>query len=165
MSSDQGSQYHAFIEAQLKAEYDRRTTLEARGLAVVTSSGTLVTLVFAVGAFALGKDYRPSRVGVVALGISLVLFIGAAVFGLLANFLRKYKVASPATVNLMLTTHWTDTEVSARNVCAVANTDTLNSLRDGSNDKALQVSCALICQLAALVGLAFAVLWEIARRS
>ena len=165
MSSDQGTQYHAFVAEQLKAEYDRRTTLEARGLAVVTSSGTLVTLVFAVGAFALGKDFHPSRVGVVALGISLLLFIGAAVFGLLANFLRKYKIASAGTLSVMLTTHWIDSEVTARNVCAVLNSETLNSLRAGSNDKAQQVTCALVCQLFAVAGLAFAVVWEIARHS
>ncbi|MDQ1684394.1 MAG: hypothetical protein QOC82_1131 [Frankiaceae bacterium] len=162
MSSDQGTQYHAFVAEQMKAEYERRTTLEARGLAVVTGSGTLVTLVFGIGAFVLGKDYKPSATAVWALGVSLVLFIVAAFFGLLANFLRKYEVASPTTVNLMLTTHWTDTEVAARNVCAVADAETLKSLRAGSNDKAQQVTVALICQLLATGGLAFAVLWEFA---
>lgn len=165
MSSDQGSQYEAFVEAQLKAEYDRRTTLEARGLTVVTSSGTLVTLAVAVGAFALGQDYKPSTTAVTALGVSLGLFIVAALFGLIANFLRKYAVPSAATIQLMLTTHWTDSEVAARNVCAVANAETLDSLRAGSNDKAMQVTIALVCQLLAVAALAFAVLWEFAHRS
>jgi hypothetical protein len=161
MSSDQGTQYHAFVTEQLKAEYDRRTALEARGLSVVTSSGALVTLVFAVAAFTLGKDYKPSAVAKIGLGVSLVLFVVAAGFGLLANFLRKYKIVSAATLDLMLTSHWTDSETAARNICAVVDSSTLISLREGSNDKARQVTWALSCQLLALGALVFTVLWEV----
>jgi hypothetical protein len=58
--SDQGEVYAAFIENELKVERDRRTALDARGLAIVTTSGTLTTLLVAVGARS-SADGRVSR--------------------------------------------------------------------------------------------------------
>jgi hypothetical protein len=160
MSSDQGAQYSAFIEAQLSAEYDRRTALDTRGLSVVSTSGTLVGLVAAVAALTLGKDYKPTHVAAVALGLTLIAFITAAGLGIAANFLRKYKVADYPTYGAMLTTHWVDTEPAARNIAAHVNVQTLLSLREGSNAKAQQVTWALIMLLLGIASLAFAVVWE-----
>jgi hypothetical protein len=54
--SDQGKSYAAFIEGELKAERERRTTYDTRGQALVTTSGALVTL---IGGFAVSAHEIP----------------------------------------------------------------------------------------------------------
>ena len=44
VSNDQVAVHQSFIDAEVKAERDRRAALDARGQALVTSSGVLVTL-------------------------------------------------------------------------------------------------------------------------
>jgi hypothetical protein len=48
---EQGHTYLAFIEAELKAERDRRSVFAARGSGLVTRSGSLVTVLAALTAF------------------------------------------------------------------------------------------------------------------
>lgn len=42
-----GSAYTNLIDEQLETEQNRRASIEQRGLSVLTTSGTLVTLLFA----------------------------------------------------------------------------------------------------------------------
>ena len=154
--SDQGVTYATFIEAELKLEYERRTTLDARGLAIVTTSSGVITLLLAVAVLFLGKDFELGPEAKWAVVGALALFLIAALFGLLANAARLYEVTHSDTLKEMTQAHWVDDEVDARNVCSYRNVVTLASLRDGNNDKSRQVSIAFWFQLAAITALAVA---------
>jgi hypothetical protein len=60
--------------------------LQQRGLAVVTSSGTLVTLLFAIGAVAIeATDFTLPELSKVLFAGALAAFAIAGIFGILAN--------------------------------------------------------------------------------
>lgn len=159
--AEQGDRYSTFIEGQLKDERDRRASHEARGAAMVTSSAAFVTLVFALTAVVVGEKHKygaPTKVGVI---LSLLFFIGAAVAGLGANRLISYRVASDTAMRTMLSTRWSDSEVTARNSCAWQNVETLQDLRIGNNAKARLITRGLTVQLVGVAALTFAIFWEL----
>ena len=154
--------YAAFIEGQVKAEYERRAALEARGIGVITSSGAFATLLFGVVALARGKDFAPTVATKVLLALAVLVFLLAGL-GLWANQLIAYRVAKPTTLTAMVTEHWGDDEVNALNACTVANIATVKTLRDGSNRKAGRLALALSAQLVAFVLIGLAALVEAVR--
>src|SRR5262245_59701725 len=85
-----GPVYTALVGARLAEEEGRGRSLQARGLAVVTTSGTLVTLIFAVAHFVPRATVAARIPGASRwlLAIAVVAFVGAAVAGLLANVPR-----------------------------------------------------------------------------
>jgi hypothetical protein len=150
--SAQGVTYSAFIDAQLQTERRRRETLDARGLAVVTTSGGLVTGLTAITAFVgSGRTYvMPSR-AVLPLTLALVTLTFAAGLGIITNRAIAQEVVSTNTLIRIRTTHWTDDETDARNFIAAANIKMIESLRRGSNTKAKWLRGALSAQVLALL--------------
>lgn len=129
---------------------------------MVTTSGTFVTLVFAISAFVLGKDHAPSGGARWATVVALGLFVVAGILGIVGNALWSYDVASGDTLREMITNpHWKDSEVDARNVVATANVKTVETLRSGSDTKATIITVALGFQVAAITALAVALLTEV----
>lgn len=157
--TDQGVVYINFIEGELKAERDRRAAVDARALAVVTSSGGLVTLLAAVGAFvSSGKEFKPPDLAIVPLVVTLGCFTVAVAFGILANRSRYYHVALSDTLFAMVTDHWGDDQIDSRNNVAELNIRTIHTLRVGNDKKANLVSAALWAQLGAVIALSVGVL-------
>lgn len=159
--AEQGETYAKFIEGELKFEYERRTAVESRALAVATSSSAFLALVFALSALVLGKEHKFSAKGAVAVIAALILFAIAAVIGLVANASRVYEVPSVPTLSAMTKAHWKDSEIAARNVSAVLNVKTIASLRNGNNDKAELVRIAFVVQLLAIAVLLVALSIEL----
>jgi hypothetical protein len=78
--------YGLFISEELKGEIARKASLEARGLAVVTSSATLITAILALGTLASGRDtFEPKDLTVALLIAALGAFICSALLGLVAS--------------------------------------------------------------------------------
>jgi len=157
--AEQGSTYAQFIERQADAEYDRRSSLDARGLAIVTSSGAFTTLLFAVLTALKGKDVRLTGPASGFLIGSLVLLVLSALADLYATQLVKYTVTDVATLRLMLAKpHWRDEEADARGVCAHTTINTVESLRTGNDQKAGRLVVAVALQLAAFIALTVTVI-------
>jgi hypothetical protein len=152
--TDGGAVYAAFIEQELKAERDRRTTLDARGQAVITTSGSLVTLLAAVGAFVTGsKDFHLPHQAAYPLVATVTMFVFAALFGILATNTVAYRVARSDVLQKMVLDRWTDTErVATKNTTAL-NISTVLSLRASNDKKVLFVRVAHVAQLLALLAL------------
>lgn len=74
------------VRAELTNEFARKASLEQRGLAVITSSGTLVTLLFAIGAVAGGGPLADNASTRNALLAALFGFIAAAISGIVVNW-------------------------------------------------------------------------------
>ncbi|NJP34641.1 hypothetical protein [Micromonospora thermarum] len=157
--SDQGKTYAAFIEAELKAERDRRTAFDARGVALVTTSGSLVTLLTAVVAFfRVGTDFEFPRSATGPLVFALVALTAAAVAGILASWNRLYEVPKPATLAKLLNDRWAvDSEIAARNFVGTMQVLTIGGLRKGNNWKATCLSLGLVAQVVALLALSVVV--------
>lgn len=160
--AEQGDAYSAFIEAELKNERDRRTSLDARGLAIVTTSSGIITLIFALSALVTGPDFKISDAGRNWLISSLVGFILSGVVGIAANAnMFGYRVASIDTLRKMLTEHWKDSEPSAKNVSSTLHVQTLQSLRRGNDTKVYILTLGLSLQAVAITLLAVAILIEL----
>jgi hypothetical protein len=157
------STWAPFIEAELKAERERRATLDTRAVAVVTTSGTLVTLVFAIGGLTLGSRNIPVEGG----GLSgwsvwpavaaLIMFTFAATLALYGGRNVPYEVADKTALAKMTTTHWAMNEDDARQVVLYYNVGTIDTLREGNNHKARMLILALAAQLVAIA----AIVWGI----
>ncbi|MFI9010970.1 hypothetical protein ACIGNX_27405 [Actinosynnema sp. NPDC053489] len=150
--SDQGKTYAGFIEAEVKAERERRAAFDARGQALITTSGVLVTLL--TGVAALVKTASTPRFPVVVTattGAALLLFAAAAACGVVAGWNRHYAVAAPRTLERMVADHWTDDEVNARNNVADLMVRTVETLRHSNAFKARWVATGLVVQVVALV--------------
>jgi hypothetical protein len=157
--SEQGKTFAAFVEAELKAERERRTALDARGVGLVTTSGSLTTLLAAVGAFVSGRTgFQLPSSAAPPLVITLLAFALASGLGLLASHNRKYAVADAATLAALTGPRWATHEVDARSVVAQINARTVSTLRLGNDKKSFLLIAGLGCQLVGLVSLAVAVL-------
>ena len=156
--SDQGAEYSAFIAAELGREFDRREKLGAQASAVLTTSTAVVSLVAGIVVFVLPDKFQ-FQAGFARdwLLAALAGFLGAGVCGIVAGFNFKYQVADAPTLNSMTSAHWTDSEVSARNIAAKLNVLTLQSLRVGNNHKATWLVGSFVMQLLATGSLGFAI--------
>jgi hypothetical protein len=81
--------FSEYISEQLVEERARKTSLEARGLALITTSGAFTTLVLAIAALVGDDDLPGLSRGLLVL--SLAGFLGAAVMGVVVNLPADYK--------------------------------------------------------------------------
>jgi len=92
--SEQGETYAAFVGRELDAERDRRKTLDARGVTVVTVSASLITLLAAVGAFVSGQTgFTLPKTTIWPLTVTLAAFAVAALWGIATTYPYTYGVA------------------------------------------------------------------------
>ena len=152
--------YAAFIQNELEQERVRRVGVDARAASVITTSGALVTLAFALTAvFTKGQGYEPSRLVTIFLAGALSAFVIAAAIALVSSRFRKYNVVHPDQLNTWREDRfWLGDQDDARWLLADANTKTLASLRKGSDSKAIEIQRALWAQLAAFTFLSAAAL-------
>lgn len=157
--SEQGRTYAAFIGRELDAERDRRKTFDARGMTVVTVSGSLTTLLAAAGAFVSGQTgFRLPSTVIWPLTVTLAAFAIAALCGIATTYPWPYGVAQESDLRVILKERWhTTTEPSARNYVAMNDVYTIEKLRKGNKRKARSLIAALCFQVAGLGALTIAI--------
>jgi hypothetical protein len=154
--------YAKFLEAELKAEYDRRAALFSRAKDLTTTSGAFIALVLALVALIAGKDFKLTSGAAWVAAASLVAFFIASLFALLASIPRKYNVTTGATLRTLLGSNWKDPEIDARHRVATLNAGTIETMRKKSNLNAWLLFLALQAQVVGYVLLAVAAAVEIA---
>lgn len=94
--------YLEAINDLVKDEQARKASLEERGIRVITTSGALATLLFAVAKFGQGNENlgTPDETYLV---LAVVFFVAAAVLGLFANQVQRYFILKPAALQDYLT--------------------------------------------------------------
>jgi hypothetical protein len=98
-----GSAYRDLIDAQLKREDGRKVSFEARGMQIITSSGTIVTLLFGLAALATSStSFALIGSAKVAFAVALGLLLVAAVCGIATNVPLEYVEASSASLTHVL---------------------------------------------------------------
>jgi hypothetical protein len=149
-----GQAYTDLIGQQLTEERASKTSIEQRGMAVITSSGTLVTLLLAIAALVTStKTFALGTVPKVTLGVSLVAFVVAAILGILINFPRSsYQEAKLDDVKKLVDdpAEWKASfEVGSQDTAA-ASLDILRAMRTVNTDKAQSLQRAMIAEIVAI---------------
>lgn len=132
-----GQVYASLVTTRLAEEEGRHRSLQARGLAVVTTAGTLVTLIFAIAQFVLrGKVIAtvPSA-SKWLLTIAAGTFVGAAIGGLLANIPRDVGRPVSSKIAEELDSEWSKPAAPAEKTVALVRARQLQKL-EGVNDVA-----------------------------
>jgi hypothetical protein len=150
--------YAEYLKDQLAAEEKRKASLEQRGLAVISSAGALVTLLFALSA--LATKAQPTFV--LEQGSKTLLFAAVAVFLLCAvaalatNLPVPYKNVSPAAVKRRLReTPLRDDEQATRDI-ALTSVNVLSDAKAKNQAKALVLFAALGLEVIAVALVAVA---------
>lgn len=159
-----GQVWSDFISHELAAEHAQRAWLDARGTAIITSSGVFITAVFALGAFVLGKSFTPDHLTTILVGLALGWFILAALAALWSAQLQGFKVADVRTLQRVLgDEHWWATSPQARRDVAAVNVITVDTLRTGNKKKAFRLTLAAGLQLLAMSSLGAGLLVALVR--
>ncbi len=150
--------YSDYIQAELEAQDARKASFEQRGLAVISTSGLLVSLLFALAALVT------SRTGYVlpdgarrALYVALFLFVLAAVAALVVNAPLKYKYVKAAELRRAVTSLWDDTEAVAQSNVAHTRVDAYERLLARNQLKGRILIAAIGAEVAAVGIVAFAI--------
>jgi hypothetical protein len=149
---DRGTVWFDYVQRQLDAEHDRFKTLDNKGNTLITSSGTFVTLIFAVGALTINRTgFVPSRSAVVLALIGLALFVLAALSGVMVTSAVRYVALSSTSLESIRVTKrwWNATERAARRTLMRWDVESLRTLRVANRRKSRVLRCGHLLQIAA----------------
>jgi hypothetical protein len=127
--------------------------LQQRGLAVVTSSGTLVTLLFAIGAVAIeATDFTLPELAKVLFALALVAFAIAGIFGILANRPDYYEEVDTAWLRkAMSPVAWNYNNLAlAKRRTSEARVKSIDSFREKNQQKVKLLTRAIGSEVAAV---------------
>jgi hypothetical protein len=148
--------YGEYLKDELTGQEARKSSFEQRGIAVVTTAGTLVTLLFGLAALSTtaSKADRLASEEKEFLAIALVLFVASALLALATNFPLKYEGPEPADIQ----THLEADETVAQAQLEVAYTrlEILKVAQEKNTWKGNLLFAALLVEVAAVafVGIA-----------
>lgn len=156
--TDAGPEFATLLE-KLSADQDaRKTSLEQRGIAVITTSGTLVTLLFAlVAVVTKAADFELPRTAQGPLGVALGGFVLAAVLALLTNVPLLYANVRAKEAGAQIWDQWYAgrnkalREITATRLGIVARAQLVNGI------KAWLLIAALVSEVVGVGGVALAV--------
>jgi hypothetical protein len=112
--SKRGAEYSAFLKDLVEAEEKRITGMETRGLAVVTSSGTLVTLLLALAALVTRvQQVKLPGLALGAAAVAAALLVASAVCAGLANAPWRGWGLKPECLGSELWERWDDASDNA----------------------------------------------------
>jgi hypothetical protein len=155
--SERGSEYAEYVAQLLAGQEARKASLEQRGLSVVTSSGTLVTLLFGlVALLTKGASYRLPTKTHGWLATSLTLFVIAAVLGVFTNLPLRYTNVDFDDPDVLLD-RWEDTPADARLRISATRLDEFKRAQRLNRGKAWLLVCAMAAEVGATLPLAVAI--------
>ena len=143
--------YSELISNALSQEYARKQSLEQRGLAVITTAGTLVSLIFGFAIFAGAKSINLPLAVKILIGLGLGAFLLAAIFGLAINRpLASYyaPVAVSSLRRAVEPENWVGDMVEASRKMSEFRVSELDSWRNGNGLKANSLHRAVAAETA-----------------
>lgn len=150
-----GGIYAALVTARLAEEDRRGSSLQSRGLAVVTTSGTLVTL---IGVFTQFKVHGKVLTDFLSasrwpLGLAMAAFVAAAFCGLMANVPRALVRPRLSGIAALMESQWSNPAAGAEKSVALTRARQLQELETANDKLARAVFAGLMAEVLA-VGLA-----------
>jgi hypothetical protein len=158
-----GDEYATLVKEQLDGAYAKQASFEQRGIAVVTTSGTLASLLFGlVAAITTKSGFNFSAVAEGLILAALASFLGAAVLGLFVNRprLRRSVVGiDPSTFRQQVLNMraWQASSAQGSLAATDVRLQMLNDARIGNGIRARVLSAAFVLEGLAAVLLAGAV--------
>jgi len=148
-----------YIQDQLAEERATKTALEGRANTMITSAGTLTTLLFALAALGTkSTNYELPAGSQVLLVVAVGCFLVAIVFALLAATPATYSEVTVASLQAVATAEaFGAPAAEAEPKIARAMVDVIEGARTGNATKADHLKHAVQAELAAAVVLAIAV--------
>lgn len=164
MSENAGAIYASLVDSQLDEENRRKASFEARGIAVITTSAALVSLLFGIlGAVANSDSFELGGASRGFLITSAVLFVAAAVAGLSSNWPLKYQQVEVDNLRQLTTQQYWDGEasVASRRVAEV-KVEVLSRARGLNRLKGRLLLMGLFVEVLAVLALAISVIAMVA---
>lgn len=156
------SQYDSLLKEKLASEDSRKASLEQRALAVITTSGALVTLLFGLGALSTKQEatFDLSNFAASALAVALGLFIVAAALALRTNRPVDYQEVKPEEIESRLKEQPPLSEQDAIEDIALTRVKELRSAREKNGKKAKLLQWAMSLEVVAVLAVSVAI-WDL----
>jgi hypothetical protein len=153
-----GEVFADYVKEQLELEDKRRTSLESRGVGVVTVSGTLVTLLFGISAVVTrAADFAPSAGAKERLSWALIAFAASSVIAIGTTVPIAITAVDAGQLMTEIRTRWGGTVDAALKATTATRVADLASLQRANSVKSLLLLAAVTVQVAAVLLLAWAV--------
>ena len=159
MPDERGSTiYAAYIRDQLSDQDARKSSIEQRGIAVITTSGTLVSLLFGLVAVLTGADRYQLPGGAESwLFAAMIFFVVAAVAGIVTNLPLWYIGVKAGDLRSAVKQKWADAPSVAEQRVAATNAKVLERAMQLNTAKGFILLVAITLEVVAVVCLAGAV--------
>jgi hypothetical protein len=136
------------IAALLDEQMRRKTSIEQRALAVISSSGVLVSLLVALTAFLISDDATLPVATQVTIALSVVSFVTAAVIALWVNTPRRYEGFSEQDLQRMTSDGlWNSESEEARRIIAEQQAREVTVSLNLNNKKGRAVQWAIAAEV------------------
>ena len=154
-----GYHYSALISEQLENERAIKTSLEQRAMTVVTTAGTLVTLLFALGALVTRSEtYEPPDASIAFLLFALLAFLLASVAAIATIRVRTYEEVKVEALRPLLDENfWSAKSSIGERRTAEVRVKILEAARTQNAKKAEALQWAMRFEVAAVGSVAIAV--------
>jgi hypothetical protein len=153
--------FQGLVNDALDHEYERRKNLEGKGAVLLTSSGTMVTLILGLTLLVFGKDFvLASHGAIAALCAALVAFVLSATAAIVVQaFAFRYDVVKQDDLDKIVNddAYWFSTENRATRDSVDISVKTIHSLRKANRIKAWFLLSSLTFQLLAIGLLSWAI--------
>ncbi len=149
--------YSAFIKEQLEEQEARKLSLEQRGHSVITTSGTLVTLLLALATVVLGKEAAWSTAAEAFLYAALACFVIAAGTAILTNAPMFYYTVRPEVLRNAVRDKWQDPFSVAEQRVAATRANLLQTAKRLNDYKAYALIGAMGFEVLAVIFIAVSV--------
>jgi hypothetical protein len=157
-SAPTGAQVYLDFANRLVDDQDaRKESIERRGLAVVTTAGALVTLMFAlVAAISQAKTFQLPTTAHGPLGFALGAFVLAAAGAIFTNMPLSYKNVGPEELGAFFLDHVDGPEVDEKVRISATQLGRFKASSRVNGFKAWVLVFAMVCELFAISGVAIA---------
>lgn len=159
-----GKIYEKLVGTLLVGEEDRRKRVEARGATILTTSTTMLTLIFGLTVVVSGKDYTfRNHCAIWFLTLALAAFVVSAVIAIFIQAYRfQYKIMSVESLeSLVDATNWGRTEDEARQLWIERQVETIKTLRRSNKTQSDLAVWSLGFEVLAIALLALSVGFEL----
>lgn len=152
--------YGEFIKDELEGQDKRKASFEQRGLAVITTSGTLVTLLFALAALSTREatTFTLPTAARTSLSVALVLFFVSALAALLSNAPLIYQAVPANKIRERLREKAPRNADAAAKDVAFSRLDALDSAKKQNDIKGRALTAAMLSEALAVGCVAVAIL-------
>jgi hypothetical protein len=152
-----GDRYWELVREQLTEERARKASIEQRGVWVITSAGTMVTLLFGLTALATkAQDYKLPDPAGLFLSLATALLVAAAFAAVATNWAVYYTEVEVEGLRGIQDEDWAGDEADAAKVVANAWTDIIEDARENNTNKGTLLRAAMLLEGGGLVAVTIA---------